>query len=714
MVEDDSQGEAPGEDNEVAPDTVNSRDIPAAESASSASEHRSRKRSDIWQFITDLGNGKYSCKCCEREDKMQMWNSKAHSTIRKHLKTYHKTEYCGDSDVLTSRQTDLLCYGFERIVKQRVGSEFNKADADKALVDWIVANAQPFALVEQPKFIVFCATMQPLYKVPVRQTIRCHVIKRWKLEKDLVRKTILRCLVVQDIGASRTSITTDMWTSAASKGYMVVTLHWIDENWNLRSVILGFLRVEYPHTGRRLADHLMDAVKAMDGSLLLSIWAITTDNAKNNTTMVESINRKLPNEVEEHMESRTPSSAAAMTMEPNQNIPEPHKVFQVRCLAHVLQLAVKEGLNECSFVDSGIGYVRDILKKMTESSSLNEELKRVCAVLNVAFRQPKLDCVTRWNSTWEMVLSAIHLQKPIEELLRRIRGRHEGYTNFAIKPDDRLAAAVGDETWLMLNEFCKFLTPVKAATTMMSGKNYPTFGMAVVVFELISKHAAKVVNQAHSRFTAEFALSFKTKLDEYDELVKSREAQIAAVLDPRAKSLLPKVVADMAVIKQSVIHEYETAYRVRFETQQLPTTSPPLNQLEEQDAALGEALYQLIDDNFGLDEPANFDGETFSSELDRWLAYHDKTMNSKTSSHEVCSWMRSLDQFPRIKMMARDFLAVMATSVPSEQAFSSAGTVVSTRRARLGDDAVAAISEMKSFLEFNEATMKLESDKSSQ
>ncbi|EGZ06163.1 hypothetical protein PHYSODRAFT_531417 [Phytophthora sojae] len=89
-------------------------------------------------------------------------------------------------------------------------------------------------------------------------------------------------------------------------------------------------------------------------------------------------------------------------------------------------------------------------------------------------------------------------------------------------------------------------------------------------------------------------------------------------------------------------------------------------------------------------------------------------MNSKTSSHEVCAWMRSLDQFPRIQLMARDFLAVMATSVPSEQAFSAAGTTVSKRRARLGDDAVTAISELQSFLDFNEATLKLEADGTSE
>ncbi|KAE9261497.1 hypothetical protein PR003_g33906, partial [Phytophthora rubi] len=230
---------------------------------------------------------------------------------------------------------------------------------------------------------------------------------------------------------------------------------------------------------------------------------------------------------------------------------------------------------------------------------MNEELQRICSVLNVKFQQPELDCVTRWNSTWAMVMSAIRLRKPIEELLRRIRDRHAGYSEFSIGPDNRLAAPIEDDTWGSLNEFCKFLTPVKAATMMMSGKNYPTFGMAMVVFELVSKNATKAILQTAARYTSDFATAFKKKLDEYDEVVKSREAQIAAVLDPRAKALLPKVMDDMAPVKQYIIDEYEANYRARYESQQQDVTAPTLHQQEAEDIALGEVLYQMIDDNFG-------------------------------------------------------------------------------------------------------------------
>jgi len=38
---------------------------------------------------------------------------------------------------------------------------------------------------------------------------------------------------------SRIAITTDMWTSSnQNKGYMAVTAHYIDDNWNLQNRII--------------------------------------------------------------------------------------------------------------------------------------------------------------------------------------------------------------------------------------------------------------------------------------------------------------------------------------------------------------------------------------------------------------------------------------------------------------------------------------------
>jgi hAT family C-terminal dimerisation region len=60
--------------------------------------------------------------------------------------------------------------------------------------------------------------------------------------------------------------------------------------------------------------------------------------------------------------------------------------------------------------------------------------------------------------------------------------------------------------------------------------------------------------------------------------------------------------------------------------------------------------------------------------------------------------------YPRVSIMAEDYLGVTSTYVPSECAFSKAGSIFEKRRARLGDNAVQAICELQSFLTFNKGT----------
>ena len=88
--------------------------------------------------------------------------------------------------------------------------------------------------------------------------------------------------------------------------------------------------------------------------------------------------------------------------------------------------------------------------------------------------------------------------------------------------------------------------------------------------------------------------------------------------------------------------------------------------------------------------------ETFDAELQRWVS--NASMSIDHSSTEVCLWFKlNGSKYPRIQFMARDYLAVMSTSVPSEQAFSQAGTTISKRRACLGDDCITAICELQSW-----------------
>lgn len=52
----------------------------------------------------------------------------------------------------------------------------------------------------------------------------------------------------------RISATMDMWTSNQNKGYMCITLHWVDDDWCIQKRIVTFSYVEGRHTSVRLSE----------------------------------------------------------------------------------------------------------------------------------------------------------------------------------------------------------------------------------------------------------------------------------------------------------------------------------------------------------------------------------------------------------------------------------------------------------------------------
>lgn len=101
------------------------------------------------------------------------------------------------------------------------------------LASAIVLHEYPLSIVEHVGFRRFISRLQPLFQMPKsRNTVKSDILKLFALEKK-------KLLELFDKVSSRISITTDMWTSRQNKGYMVITAHFVDDNWLLNDVILG-------------------------------------------------------------------------------------------------------------------------------------------------------------------------------------------------------------------------------------------------------------------------------------------------------------------------------------------------------------------------------------------------------------------------------------------------------------------------------------------
>ncbi|CAG8458662.1 9042_t:CDS:2 [Gigaspora rosea] len=75
------------------------------------------------------------------------------------------------------------------------------------------------------------------------------------------------------------AITTDAWTSCTNIGFLAVTLHWIDESWTMKRILLDMIPLHERHTGNYISEKILETISFYNiGSRIVSA---TTDNASN-------------------------------------------------------------------------------------------------------------------------------------------------------------------------------------------------------------------------------------------------------------------------------------------------------------------------------------------------------------------------------------------------------------------------------------------------
>ncbi|KAH9780518.1 BED-type domain-containing protein [Citrus sinensis] len=305
---------------------------------------------------------------------------------------------------------------------------FDKALARQKIARMIIMHELPLRFVEYEGFRDLMSFVQPLLGKICRNTVKREVFKLFDFEKA---KTMA---LLEDI-TSKVSITTDMWTSSnQKKGYMVVTVHFIDNSWTLRNRILRFIYVPSPHTAEALSNELAKCL--LDWNVDRRLSTITIDNCSTNDAMIPLLLAKFP-----------PSSFLLNG-----------KLLHVRCCAHILNLIVKDGLDA---IGDGIEKVRNSVNYWTSSpkrielfeDTANRQLKLNCSKSLV------LDCKTRWNSTYLMLEVALIYK----DVFTRLKHRDNQYKHLPTEVEWELARVV-----------CERLKPFYTMTEMFSGTKYPT------------------------------------------------------------------------------------------------------------------------------------------------------------------------------------------------------------------------------------------------
>jgi hypothetical protein len=184
------------------------------------------------------------------------------------------------------------------------------------------------------------------------------------------------------------SLTADIWTSTFNNdAYIGLTIHFVDNDWNLRNFLLDIMSFTTRHTETNIADAIISILREFH--ILEKTLALTTDNESAMIVCGRTIAEELAYERN------------------NQSF------RHYRCSAHILNLAAQQGIK---IIDNEIIKIRELMKKIKNLPQKCNRLRELCSIENLQYYKPQLDVETRWNSTYYMIMKFQKILRPIEML----------------------------------------------------------------------------------------------------------------------------------------------------------------------------------------------------------------------------------------------------------------------------------------------------------
>ncbi|KAL6845038.1 hypothetical protein ACP4OV_025211 [Aristida adscensionis] len=620
------------------------------------------RRSKVWehfeQNLVDVdGELKAVCRYCQ----LKLGTKSGTSSLRSHI-----AEYCPSIEDPV-RQRFILSKN-----KQPPGDLFvfdNEICYDRMLKFCIHAEI-PFLKFEDPYLQPWIDSLQPVFKVPKRQTLRKKCFNKYEdMKKDLRNE-------LQNLD-SRVCLTSDMWTSTQNLGYMAITAHFINSDFKLKKKIISFREVKYPHTGNAIEEAIVSSL--IDWGTRDKIFTLTLDNASNNTSACDELISNY-----------------------KQDLLFEGEHLQVRCCAHILNLLVQDGMK---IIHASINKIRELLKCIDSSPSRIQAFNEIANMMGLAPKSGiSLDIPNRWNSTYDMLTEALTYRSVLSSYANQF-----------------LENCPTEEEWDRADGICKFLKAFEELTRVVSADRKPTAHKFLHVLLCIRK-ALKNPGWQTSEVLKELAAAMCVKFDKYWEPnehctepnpKKKRKKDIeinlaliiATVLDPRRKGdyldfYYEKVSTRDDQIDTRVQHVLEWMRKYFAEYEQLVNrigstqTSHPS---QSSSTVAGSPIVgrKELDEEFEQYKSRR-KGRAAKSELDTYL---DEESEKDTGDFDVLAWWKGRAQkFPVLSAMARDFLAIPLSTVSSESAFSCGGRLLGDTRSSLAPEMLEALVCAKDWL----------------
>lgn len=523
-------------------------------------------------------------------------------------------------------------------------------------------------------FVVFNLFFR--YTLPSRNSVvKMISVKKTQMEEKLKRD------IIESKGIA---VTHDGWTSINTESYGTVTAHFIDKEWRLKSAVLETRKIVGSHTGEAIAENLRRAQKEWS---LPSQPTATTDNAANEIKAFEHL-----------------------------------QWTRFGCFGHRINLAVKKALS-IPELSKMLSKGRKLVTYYHQSSSATDVLKDKQLLLFDSTTTLKLiqDVPTRWNSTLDMLDRLLKLTPAIMAMAtdsKSTKTTKEAIKNYSFNFQEQS----------VLQQIVDVLSPYKKATTILCADTYPT--MQKVIPVLLKLDQSTGIHEDDSEVLKKIKNILR---DEMKKRSQDRDIPLlACLLNPGtkhleflseeefkyAKALLEEKAAQVEIQPSPIIVKKQKQDD-SLNPEDMGGPLPNLSTFpEEEGAKINEEAHSkpfepksseiqnLENNNNNIEKPQGTKRKM--KDMEEWLddvIFIKKTtsnrerdpvtqskkevenyLNCELSSNDetILEWWRDNEIFfPQLAIIAKQMLAIPASSVSSERVFSLAGNILSKKRSRL-------------------------------
>ncbi|XP_052181296.1 zinc finger BED domain-containing protein DAYSLEEPER isoform X2 [Diospyros lotus] len=540
----------------------------------------------------------------------------ATGNLGRHLTNRHPGYDKSGDTVSTSTQQSITV--FRKPQTQAKAPQMELDHLNWLLIKWLILASLPPSALEEKWLVNSYKFLNPSVQLWSGEKFQGVLREVFRSMREDVR-------VILEQVSSKVSITLDFWASYEQISYMSITCQWIDENWTFQKILLDICHIPSPCGGAEIYHTLVRVLK--EYSIENRVLSCTHDNSPD-------------------------AMHACHTLKEDIDSQKAGPFCYVPCAACTLNSIINDGLRTTKPI---ISKVREFVQEMNASAQIKDEFVEFAAAYHEGSWKFPLDASSRWSGSYQMLDIVRKAGKSMDTVIRK----------YEETLGSRMLLNSAEKT--AMNIVHAFLEPFYKTTNNLCTYKVLTVGLVVFFMDHISERIAACRD---SRLSPDWLKSaaedMATKARKYNEQVCNIFTYMTAILDPRIKvELIPESLNSENYLEESRAH-----FIRNYSTGHFPS----------------------ITSGYGAPELEDGGTVSFAEEIARKKRRATMSLATDELTHylseppapiptDVLEWWKlNSARYPRLSVMARDFLAVQATSVAPEELFCCKGNEIDRQR----------------------------------